>query len=154
VFLKTATEGLTGTDESRESARLLRDRYATCLTQDGEAVGSDDLLWSQDEPSFVRCWRTGSGKTTTATLAAFEHWYMAFADARNAVAHRGRATTLVYAEAGSPYEGPFVDIADRVLRELVTLTLGLCGHPAVWRRGLGRASYRAWQRLACLDDEA
>lgn len=37
------------------------------------------------------------------------------------------------------------------MRELITLVLGLSGHPAVWRTGLGRASFRAWQDLSSVD---
>ncbi len=147
LFLKIASEGFSGTDSSIESARRLRARYASCLSQEGKGVGADDLLWRPDEPTLNRSWTDRSGSTRTAALSAFEHWYMALADTRNEIAHSGHASTLDYSE-GTAYDGPLVEIGDRVLRELIKLSLGLSGHPAVWRRGLGRASFRAWQHFS------
>lgn len=151
IYLKIASEGLSGTDSSTDSARLLRDTYASCLIQEGDGVGTNGLLWSPDEPSLTRTWsERRSGTTRTSSLSAFEHWYMALADARNEIAHVGRSSTLWYS-AGAAYDGPLVEIGDRVLRELIKLSLGLSGYPAVWRRGLGRASFRAWQHLSSVD---
>jgi hypothetical protein len=117
------------------------------LSQEGAGVGADGLLWRPDEPIMVRTWTDRHGLTRAAALSAFEHWYMALADSRNEVTHSGHASTMDYSE-GTAYDGPIVEIGDRVLRELTKLSLGLSGHPAVWRQGLCRASFRAWQHLS------
>ncbi|MGQ0679838.1 MAG: hypothetical protein ACT4OM_09325 [Actinomycetota bacterium] len=141
IFLKIASEALSGCDKSLESARLLKERYGSCLTQMGDGVGAKGLLWRHEEPIKTRQSKSGLKK-----LSAFEHWYMAFSDARNDIAHRGVATSLEYQE-GTAYDGPLVEIGDRVLRELIKLTLGLCGYPWVWRRDFGRAAFHCWCSL-------
>ena len=154
IFLKIASEALSGTDSSRRSACRLRTRYASCLSQEGAGVvGANDLLWRPEEPKLNRTWKDRSGSPCTEALSAFEHWYMALADVRNEIAHSGRASTLDYSE-GTAYDGPLVEIADRVLRELIKLSLGLGGHPAVWRRGRGRDWFRLWQHLSANDRSA
>lgn len=147
VYLKTATEVLSGTDKSRESARNLRARYETANTQDGKGLGICEMLWSPDESVRTRTWHDRSGAQRSEDMCEFEHWYMAFADARNDVVHGRSNSKDEYQQPGSPYNGAFVDVADRVVRELILLTIGLCGYPAVWRKGLTRASYRLRERL-------
>lgn len=76
IYLKIASEGLSGTDSSMESGRLLRGMYATCLTQEGDGVGANGLLWSADEPSLTRTWtERRSNSTRDSSPSAFEHWY-------------------------------------------------------------------------------
>lgn len=143
VLLKTASEALTGeTRGSLKAAAGLRGIFEEAVHQEGGGLGVDDLLWSPVEPSFVRIW---SNKNTA--LSAIEHWYMALADARNDVVHALASPTLTYEHPGSPYDGPLVEVADRVLREAIAVELGACGYPEAWRRGLTRASMATLRRL-------
>jgi hypothetical protein len=67
--------------------------------------------------------------------------------------HGEDGARLAYAQSRSPYEGPFVEIADRVVREAIAVLLGECGFPAVWRRGLAGASFRAFEYLQRVEEE-
>lgn len=147
VFLKTASEALTGeTRESAEGAKRLKGVFDGALQQEGEGLGVDDLLWGPGEPLFVRTW-SSKGGTKRASLSALEHWYMALADARNDIVHALAAPMMTYEQKGSPYVGPLVEVADRVLREAIAVELGACGSPYAWRRGVCRASMEALRRL-------
>ncbi|MGH9280668.1 MAG: hypothetical protein ACRD12_21570 [Acidimicrobiales bacterium] len=147
VFLKTASEALTGETRDRvKAAKELTAVFEGALQQEGEGFGVDKLLWTPGEPSFQRTWTSG-GVTRSDTLPALEHWYMAIADARNDVVHALAAPTLAYEVEGSAYNGPLVEIADRVLREAVAVELGACGYPDAWRRGLNRAGLQTLRRL-------
>jgi hypothetical protein len=146
VFLKTASEALVGsTGGSRQAAGRLRGVFETARGQEGGGHGLDALLWSPDEPTFLR-----GGNA----ISALEHWYMALADARNQVVHGEPDAPRTYDEAGSPYAGPFVETGDRVLREAIDVELGNCGYPAVWRRGIQRAGFLTLRRLREMGDES
>jgi hypothetical protein len=147
VFLKVATEALTGEDKNVDSAKRLGAIFAAALDQPGEGVGVDELLWSPDEPMVTRRWTTRGGETRSEEVSQFVHWCCALGDARNALVHGEDGTQHDYVLADSPYEGSFVEIADRVVREAICVLLGECGYPAVWRRGLTRASFRLWEKL-------
>lgn len=147
VFLKTASEALTGeTRRSVDAARALRAVFEDAVGQEGDGVGLDQLLWHSDEPTFTRSW-IRAGRQAEYELSALEHWYMALADARNDVVHAVASPTLVYAQRGSLYEGPLVEVADRVMREAIAVELGAIGHPEVWRRGYARAGFTMLRRL-------
>jgi hypothetical protein len=150
VFLKVATEALTAEDRTVESAKKLEALFERAANQDGGALGTDDLLWQAGQPSMLRSWTTRSGAHHSDTVSAFVHWLSALGDARNALVHGEDGTSLDYHESGSAYDGPFVEVGDRVLREAVLLALGECGYPAVWRRGMTRASFKTFQHLASL----
>ncbi|MGH9225744.1 MAG: hypothetical protein ACRD2W_18600 [Acidimicrobiales bacterium] len=148
VFLKTASEALTGeTRQSHVAAARLRDLFRGALTQEGEGLGVDALLWSPNEPTFTRTWTKSSGATAQENVTAIEHWYGALADARNDVVHALGSPNLVYEQPGSAYAGPLVEVGDRVMREAICVELGECGYPDVWRRGLTRASMAALRHL-------
>jgi hypothetical protein len=148
VFLKTASEALTGaTWSSVEAARALRMVFEGALTQEGEGIGADQLLWRPEEPTFTRTRTTRAGKPVHEEVSALEHWYMALADARNDVVHAVASPVLGYEQPDSAYEGPLVEVADRVLREAIGVELGAIGHPSAWRRGLKRAGFMVWRRL-------
>lgn len=155
VFIKVATEALTGKESTAESAKELEALFERAAGQDGDGLGTDDLLWQPGQPEVVRSWTTRSGAARSETVSAFVHWHGALGDARNALVHGEDGAPLDYRQAGSPYEGPFVEIGDRIVREAIAVLLGECGYPAVWRRGLSRASFRALQHLRRLsEDEA
>lgn len=154
VYVKVATEALTGEEGNAQSAARLASIFAGAIDQEGEGIGIDDLLWSPDEPKLTRTWTDyRSGKEKSAELHQFEHWACALGDARNALVHGEDGTSLTYDVAGSPYAGPFVEIGDRVVREAIAVLLGECGYPALWRRGLARASFQAYQMLRDAPEE-
>lgn len=147
VFLKTATEALTGeTRKSYVAAARLRNLFLEALSQEGGDLGIKDLLWSPDEPTFPHTY-TEKGTTKQIDITAIEHWYRSMADARNAVVHALGSPNLIYEQPGSPYAGPLFEVGDRVMREAICVELGACGYPDVWRRGLTRASMAVLRHL-------
>lgn len=147
VFIKVATEAITREDKNDASAQVLETIFERAVEQEGGSIGTDDLLWQPGQPQFVRNWTTQAGAAKSKTVSAFVHWACALGDARNDLVHGKDGAVLEYSQPGSPYEGPFVEIGDRVVREAIGILLGQCGFPAVWRRGLARASFRALQQL-------
>lgn len=150
VFVKVATEALSGEDNNVDSARKLIEILSGSLLQEGEGIGVDDLLWSPDEPLLTRTWGRPEA-LKSAEVSQFEHWACSLGDARNSIVHGEPASALEYGELDSPYNGPFVEIGDRVVRETITVLLGECGHPAVWRQTLARAGFKAYQALKARD---
>lgn len=146
VFVKVATEALTRKDRSHESAAEMVEIFRSALDQEGEGFGLDALLWRPDEPRLERKYESG-GEERTSEVTQLEHWACALGDARNAVVHGGEIADHDYEERGSPYNGPFVEVGDRVVRELVTVSLGRLGHPRVWRDLVSRASLSALREL-------
>jgi hypothetical protein len=136
VFLKTASEGIAQTHKTVDAVGALLRRYETATGQDPPGFGLGNLLWSPDEARATRIW---GNPPRSQDITLFEHWYWALADARNAILHNGSASTLTYDYPGSSYSGALLETGDRVMRELVKLTLGLCGYPEVWRNLLDRA---------------
>ena len=135
AFLKTTTEALTGeTRHSPKAAKRLRSISLERL-RGWRGTRRGDLLWSPNEPQYVRSWSTGS-----ALLPALEHWYMALPDAHNDVAPALGAPTLVYEQAGSAYSGPLCEVGDRVLRKAIAVELGAIRH------GGGGSLERHWRR--------
>lgn len=139
VFLKIASEAQCATHWSADAAKLFVWLFANATNQEGDGSGTNELVWQPNEPTFPTTRKNG----TVDTLSAFEHWYMAFADARNDIVHSGTTASLDYLEPGSPYEGSFVEVGDRVMREAIKVELGELRYPVVWRRhtSLARASY-------------
>lgn len=146
VYLKIAAEALTGEDNTFESAKRLQQVFEDAPLQEGGDLGLDDLLWSPGEPTLMRGWRSG-GAQKEAEVPQFVHWCCSLGDARNALVHGEDGTDLEYFQNASPYNGPFVEIADRVVREAICVLLGTVGFPEVWRRGISRASFHAFRRL-------
>ena len=140
VFLKTSSEGIAQTHKTAEAVVALLQRYETSRRQDPPGLGLGNLLWSPDEPRVSRSW---GDPPRSQDITQFEHWYWALADVRNAILHSGSAPTLSYEQPGSRYSGPLVETGDRVMRELIKLTLGLCGYPEIWRNPIERALIEA-----------
>lgn len=153
VFLKVATEALTGVESTVVSGRQIEALFERASAQEGSGIGTDDLLWRAGKPHLVRSWKTRAGSVKNESVSAFVHWFAALGDARNALVHGEDAVPLDYREAGSPYNGPFVEMGDRVMREAILVLLGECGYPAVWRRGLARASFHALRHLTKVSEE-
>ncbi len=147
IFVKVATEALTGKDKNTESAKKLEAILASAAEQEGEGIGSDDLLWQPNQPSYVRHWTDGNGKPRSEEMSAFQHWAMALGDVRNALVHGEDCKNHNYEQNSSPYNGSFVEVGDRVVREAIAILLGECGHPEAWRHGFDRARLQVWRHL-------
>lgn len=134
VFLKTASEALTGESrDSRKAAKKLRRLFRGAEVQEGGGLGLDDLLWRADEPTLTHTRKMGDGSRCSVELSALEHWYMDFSHQRNAIIHADdKPPSLVYEEQ-SQYRGRFVETGDRVMREAIGVALGKIGYPEVWR---------------------
>jgi hypothetical protein len=154
-MLKTAFEALTGESQAAPGAEALkwiydefkRRRHVTSLS-------TRDLLWSPTERRCrIRRWtdRT-TGKEKEAKLTNLEHWYCAFADARNTIVHEGIIPPLVYRAKGSAYEGHFFHVGERLLRETIKVLFDEHGYPDLWRTTLSRAISRGLERLGIQDD--
>ena len=152
VFIKVATEALTGEGNNFKSAERLRSIFERALAQEGEGLGIEDLLWSPGERTCTRRWLS-RGNEKAFDLTQFVHWCCALGDARNSIVHGEAGTSLAYDELDSPYRGPFVEIGDRVVREAIAVLLGECGFPAVWRQGLARGHLQMYRALRQLDAE-
>jgi len=150
VFVKIATEAITGEEQSYASATKLEALFASAAEQEGESVGTDDLLWQPGQPGFDREYGPAHARKVQE-VSAFVHWGCALGDARNALVHGEDGTSHNYEQQGSPYEGSFVEVGDRVVREALAVLLGRCGFPAVWRRE-SRTAFHVWRRLTT-DDE-
>ena len=151
--LKIASEAITGEENNHRSAADLQRLFASAAKQEGEELGTDDLLWQLDQPSFTRRWMQ-NGKPKEEDVSAFVHWACELGDARNALVHGEDGTSLVYEQDRSPYNGPFVAIGDRILREAIGILLGRCGYPAVWRRReMKRAFFHARRNFGLNGDE-
>ncbi len=147
VAIKVASEAMTGKDRSHEAAAELERLFRDASAQPGDGHGLKHLLWRLDGPVLTRSWTTRGGKRDSKDVSEFEHWYGALADARNAIVHGDDDVALVYEEPSSHFTGPFVEVADRVMREAVLVQLGECGFPAVWRKGIARASFDVLRKL-------
>lgn len=136
VQMKTAFEALLDQSDTPKAMPLLRQVFEA-----GQPYPTD-TLWRPEEPTRQR-----RVKDKVFDVTLIEHWYGALSDARNAIIHEGRrgSDVLVYAEEGSPYKGPFVDIGDRVLREAIKSKVVTVGHPRAAMTVLERSAHDWWE---------
>ena len=136
VFLKIAAESITGNMHWHAGKEI------GCLFGSVFAVPEVCEFWRdsslRDEQSWPLLWTPTEPRRLRATqrhrqlLPDLEHWYAAFADARNAIVHEGTDEVPEYSEPDSRYAGPFVNIADRVLREAIKVAVSTGDYPDVW----------------------
>ena len=150
VYLKTAIEALTGESGTEAAGVALRELFESTAAQEGEGLGIDALLWTPGERTLTRTWM-GSKKLRSAEVTELEHWYGSLADARNEIIHEGTSGDGWYRQPESAYEGPIIEIADRVTREAILVAIGNAGFPAAWRSGMSRASLAALRHLSQAD---
>jgi hypothetical protein len=124
LFLKTAIEALTGESAPSKAANVLHEMF-----QRTPPANRGELLWQDDEPSYPK--RPGYDGPNPQT--AFSHFICAFGYQRNRIVHDGAATAHTYVQEGSRYEGHFVDVADRIVREAILVALGECGYSGLSR---------------------
>ena len=143
VFLKIAFEALTGTGKSYKSARSLRQLFEAI--PDTAPQDSELLVWSPAEaPIHTRTYER-NGTRHTDQITDLEQWFMAFADARNAIIHQGIVPSLVYAGPNPEYNGDFVFTAEFILRAVVKVSLAAFGYPDLWRPHAWRAAKAGYE---------
>lgn len=123
VFYKTALDTLMDSDRTNIAGERLTALFG--------ALGDDELRGVLWQPNQLRYDRHNRDKTYP-DLPAIEHWVGAFGDARNDIAHRGRTETVTYTEADSPYNGPVLAVADRVIREAILARIAELGHSEIF----------------------
>ena len=145
VFLKTAFEAMTGTSKSYKSARFLRELFEAIP---GTSPGDSKLLgWSPAEAPIRRRTFTENGRKRTDQITDLEQWFMAFADARNAIIHQGAAPSLVYTGPNPEYNGDFVFTAEFLLRAAVKVSLAEFGYRDLWRSDIWRVVKAAYEEV-------
>lgn len=62
-----------------------------------------------------------------------QHWFRSFSRLRNDIIHDGRLTSPVYGVEGSAYNGPYLFVGERVLREACRVALRAFGFEDLWK---------------------
>lgn len=134
VMLKIAFEVLTDKGASHEQATWIAETFNSLFASpDARPREREGLLASpSDIANCEHVWQGRNGKRHRSVVSDVEHWYMAFADARNQIVHAGDVQSLNYEACGSPYNGHFFMVGERLFRETVKARLALAGYPQVW----------------------
>lgn len=146
VFLKTAFEALTGTSKSQKAARILRELFEA--VPDTAPGDSERLLWSPEEKPIQTRTYYKNDKPFTDQITDLEHWFMAFADARNTIIHKGVVPDLLYSGTNPQYEGHYVFTAEFLLRAAIKVSLSPLGYPDLWRSPTWRIMNEACEEFA------
>jgi hypothetical protein len=141
VMLKTGFEALTGTSQTHAQAQWIRARLEVLAEHWVDEEAAEHLLWSPAERPARVFVRRDTGEPVPCT--DLEHWYRSFGEARNQIIHGEPEPPVDYRQPDSPYNGPFVWTAERLLREVVRVTLGAFGYKHLWESLLWRAIHRA-----------
>ena len=134
VFLKTAFEALSGTSNSRCTARFLRQLFEAIphTTQ----LDSKRLVWSPEERAVHTLTRK-NGRPYRDLFTDLEQWFMEFADVRNEIIHKGKSpSSWEYSGSNAAYDGHFVFTAEFLLRAAIKVLLSSHGYPDLWRSDL------------------
>ena len=134
VFLKTAFEALSGTSNSRCTARFLRQLFEAIPHT--TSLDSKQLVWSPEErPDHTLTKK--NGKPYPDRFTDLEKWFMAFADVRNEIIHKGKSPSpWEYSGSNAAYDGHFVFTAEFLLRAAIKVSLSPYGYPDLWRSDL------------------
>lgn len=145
VMLKTAFEALTGQSRTYEAADWLDERFGKLAEAGANKWATEHLLWSPLEQKS-RIWKQNANEEKCTDLG---HWFRSFGRARNEIIHDGKAQSLTYEAEGSAYQGPYVNIAERVLRETIRVCLRDFGFHDLWVSPLYRKLKRAFEAAQC-----
>jgi len=132
VMLKTGFEALTN-DSERSAGGRLDTLFAELLTEGVTDAVAEELLWRpSDKDDLTRTWVAG-GQEKTVKCTPLNHWFQSFTDVRNAIIHEGSTSNMDYAGPAERYRGPYIFIAERLLRESIRVTLRQFGFPDLWK---------------------
>ena len=154
VFLKTAFEALSGKSESHLNARFLRKLFEAIPRT--APLDSTRLVWSPAERPVRTHTYMKNGKPHSVQITDLEHWFVAFAEARNEIIHEGKSPSLEYSGSNAAYDGDFVFTAEFLLRAAIKVSLSSDDYPDLWRSEIWRAVKRAYETVqgASEEDEA
>lgn len=130
IALKTGFEALLGESGSRDCARRLRELFERVTAQHRDLLPCTSVLWSPSERAdLLRAHQNRGGTTNTELRSEVEDWFMALADARNAIIHDGVVSAVEYPPPPerplSRYQGPLFWTGERLLREGIKASLGV-----------------------------
>ncbi len=128
VMLKTAFEALTDRSATHEAADWLDERFHQPAESGATEWAAEHLLWSPSEHKS-RTWTWNGNQEDCTDLG---HWFRCFGKVRNEIVHDGKAQSLTHEAEGSAYKGPYVNIAERVLREAIRVCLRDFGFEDLW----------------------
>lgn len=129
IMLKTGFEALTRESDSWRAARALDELFRQIPLDAKQDRFAEHLIWKPSEaPSMT--WTGPDGKSWPCT--PLNHWFRSFSACRNEIIHEGRISSATYKEA-TPYAGPYLFIAERVLREAVCVSLRAFGYDDLWK---------------------
>ena len=127
VFLKTAFEALSGTNKSYRTAHFLRELFEAIPRT--ARLDLTRLVWSPAERPVHTHTYMKNGKPHSVQITDLEHWFMAFAKARNEIIHESKSPPLEYSGSNAAYDGHFVFTAEFLLRAAIKVWLSSHGYP-------------------------
>ena len=128
-MLKTGFEALTDTSETWQSAERLDELFRKIPLDAAQDTFAAHLLWQPSETDSMS-WSDRSGRVRSCT--PLSHWFRGFGACRNEIIHQGRLTSPTYEEP-TRYAGPYLQIAERVLREAICVSLREFGYEDLWK---------------------
>ena len=139
IFLKTGFEALSGgLSDSWACAKWLRQLHEQDLGGQ-TALNLEHMLWSTKEKER----HAVTFRKKVHNITDLQHWFMAFAGARNLIIHQGITPKLTYRQRGSRYNGLLPYTAERLLRESIKVSMASLGYPDLWRPELNRTIAKA-----------
>lgn len=129
IMLKTGFEALTGESESWRAAQVLDELFRQIPLDAGHDRFAEHMVWKPSETASM-LWTGKDGKSWSCT--PLNHWFRSFSGCRNEIIHEGRMSSDSYNDA-TPYAGPYLFIAERVLREAVCVSLRAFGYDDLWK---------------------
>jgi len=144
VFLKTGFEAITDSSSSYQSAIQLRKIFDNVKARRLGAHGAqnNELLWSPRDRG-VHKWERKDGKIQRVT--PLEHWFLAFAEARNTIIHEGTVPTLTYHRRRSRFNGHHVFTGEWVLRKAIKIQFEQLGVQDLWMSATGKLAARMFR---------
>ena len=129
ITLKTGFEALTGESDPWRAAQALDELFRQIPLDAKQDRFAEHLVWKPSETASMT-WTGLDG--TPSSCTPVNHWFRSFSACRNEIIHEGRMSSDSYNEA-TPYAGPYLFIAERVLREAVCVSLRAFGYHDLWK---------------------
>jgi hypothetical protein len=130
IMLKTGFEALTDASNTAISASRLNALFGELRDASVTDFTAQYLLWKPNETPTMS-WTTGKGEVHQCT--PLEHWFSSFGRCRNDIVHKGQVESMAYDVEGSAYNGPYLFIAERVLREACRVAMRRLGFKDLWK---------------------
>jgi len=141
IMLKTGFEALTDTSNSWRSAEGLEALFRTFPVTSANDFLTQDLVWKPSETESM----SYTVKSRVNSCTPLQHWFMSLTVCRNEIIHEGRMSSSSYEVDGSPYTGPYLFVAERILREACRVAMRTFGYDTLWKDRRMRLASRALQ---------